>query len=37
MNAIPAKKGKRRGIVVVQEAHYARVLASLADIEAGGV
>jgi len=37
MNAIPAKKGKRRGIVVEQEAHYVRVRASLADVEAGRV
>lgn len=37
MNAIPAKKGKQCGIVVEQEAHYARVRASLADVEAGRV
>lgn len=37
MNAIPAQKVKRLGIVVEQESHYARVRASLVDVKGGKV
>lgn len=35
MDAVPAQKVKRRGIVAEQEAHLARVRASLEDVKGG--
>ncbi len=37
MNAIPAKKVKRRGIAAEQEAYYARVRVSLDEVKVGKV
>ncbi|MDP2761255.1 MAG: hypothetical protein Q8O64_12815 [Sideroxyarcus sp.] len=37
MNAVNAKKIKRRAIVAEQEAHLARVCASLEDVKSGKI